>query len=466
MRQLSEEERRIAGLFREGKAAEAIAAKREDNTVELAPGGYRAAIERVADLYAERRRAAHNQGPDYRITISAPTNVDAREISRAVRERRREMGEVGADQVDLAATDGRGNGYTLALAGGDNVRLFERTRAVFTDERGRRKSANIGDNGSVLRVEAVLPAEGLILRGESGKTGFVSWEALHERGGTGRLLLGYGDCLTIDSSQGITSDEHINALPAGSRAVQGFKAYVAESRHRVHSWLVGSMGAEMREARERRPAGLPELTPEQVSREAWGNLVRNLEKQPAKESALAFLERATAGKRETAKAFQGTLRRHEARVAAGESATTLRRTAQAKQVRAALPRIAEGIEEAARQRAVVAESLRAVPVYWADKERRRVEVAARLVAEGKLPFGKAAERIAAAELADQRRGLAPDPIHGTRKLSKGMDDVDEVKRRIGARLKAAIIAYKEQKSMVSAAPVSHVTERQGAAASA
>ena len=63
---------------------------------------------------------------------------------------------------------------------------------------------------------------------------------------SGRVRLAYGDCLTIDSSQGLTSDEHVNALPGGSRSVQGFKAYVAESRHRVAAWLVGSMGAELR----------------------------------------------------------------------------------------------------------------------------------------------------------------------------------------------------------------------------
>jgi hypothetical protein len=45
-RQRTEREREIAGLFREGKAAEALAMKREDGTAEAVPGGYDDADER------------------------------------------------------------------------------------------------------------------------------------------------------------------------------------------------------------------------------------------------------------------------------------------------------------------------------------------------------------------------------------------------------------------------------------
>jgi hypothetical protein len=284
IRQQSEREREIAGLFRKGEIAQAIAAKREDGTAELVEGGYRQAVERVADLWTERHQATHNR-PDYRVTISAPTNQDAREIGRAVRDRRRALGEVTGPDHERRATDGRGDAYVLDLARGDDVRLFRRTRAVFTDEQGRRKSANIGDNGSVLRIEAVLPAEGLMLRAESGKIGFVSWRELEDRA-AGRALLTWGSYLTIDAAQGLTSDEHINALPGGSKAVTGRKAYVAASRHRVASYLVGSAGAELRQERERRPRGVPEpATAEERQRAAWANLVRNLGQSGAKEKA-------------------------------------------------------------------------------------------------------------------------------------------------------------------------------------
>jgi conjugative relaxase-like TrwC/TraI family protein len=359
VRQLTEEERAIAGLFRDGKVATAIDVKREAGTAELVPGGYRDAVERVADLYEQRRRATQGQA-GYRITISAPINVDAREISRAVRERRRGMGEVGPDMMSLSATDGRGTGYTMDLAVGDKVRLFARTRGVFTDDKGRRKSASVGDNGSVLVVEKIDRHEGLTLRTDSGKVAFVSWAALQDKAGSGRPLLAHGDVLTIDSSQGITSDEHINALPSGSAAVSGFKGYVAESRHRVRSYMVGSMGAEMRQARTRRMSGLPPLTPQEEAREGWANLVRNLEKRPEKDSALVFLERAAATKRQAVKVLQGTLRRHEDRTADGKSPTTVQETAMAREVRKAAPEIVESVATLARQQAAAAERMATV----------------------------------------------------------------------------------------------------------
>ena len=274
-----------------------------------------------------------------------------------VRERRRGLGEVGPDLMSLSATDGRGIGYTMDLAVGDKVRLFARTRGVFTDNRGRRKSASVGDNGSVLVVEKVDRHEGLTLRTASGKVTFVSWAALHDKAGSGRALLAHGDVLTIDSSQGITSDEHINALPSESAAVSGFKSYVAESRHRVRSYMVGSMGAEMRQARTWRMSGLPTLTPQEEAREGWANLVRNLEKRPEKDSALAFLEGAAATKRQAVKVLQGTLRRHEGRAADGRSPTTVKEAAMAREVRKAAPRIVESVALLARQQATAAERM-------------------------------------------------------------------------------------------------------------
>ena len=41
---------------------------------------------------------------------------------------------------------------------------------------------------------------------------------------TARLKLGFGHAMTIDAAQGITSDEHINALPRGSAGITAFKA--------------------------------------------------------------------------------------------------------------------------------------------------------------------------------------------------------------------------------------------------
>jgi hypothetical protein len=56
-RQQTEREQTIAGLFREGRAAEALAMKRADGTAEMAYGGYDGAVTRVAKLYRERLEA-------------------------------------------------------------------------------------------------------------------------------------------------------------------------------------------------------------------------------------------------------------------------------------------------------------------------------------------------------------------------------------------------------------------------
>jgi phage/plasmid primase-like uncharacterized protein len=359
IRQENEREQEIAGMWRKGEADKAIAAKREDGTAELVPGGYRDAVERVADLYAERRAATADR-PNYSITISAPTNRDAHEIARLVRERRRDMGEVGPDQARIETTDGQGYANSLDLAAGDRVRLFAQTRGVFTDEKGRRKSAVVGDNGTVLEVVGVDRGNGLSVRGESGKISHVSWEALRDKGGSGRVKLAYGDVLTIDTAQGLTSNEHIGAMPAGSSAIMAGKAYVAGSRHVTRHYLVASQGAELREVQARRMSGLPQMTPVESTREAWSNLTRNLSRIAEKDSALELLEGEADTKRDTAKALQGVLRTHEAREADGLSATTVKETATVRAVQEAIPAMAEGVSAVATQQAELVDQIAAV----------------------------------------------------------------------------------------------------------
>jgi len=312
-RQRTAREREIAGLFREGRAAEALAMKREDGTAEAVPGGYDDAVRRVAALWRERREA--NAGDaNFSISVTAPTNADARAVALALREERRAMGELGKDLVSLRATDQAGAAYILTLAPGDRVRLFDRVNARFLDG-GR---GNIGNNGSVLEVRGV-EAEGIVLRTAAGRDGLVAWHSLADKG-SGRVRLAPGDVLTIDAAQGITSREHINAMPAGSAAVQGFKGYTAESRHRDAAWLVTSEGAERREVMARRALG---ATRPISAVDLWENVARNLSRQPAKASALDFMERARGIGRGAAHALQDGFRRTEAREVAGQTRATL-----------------------------------------------------------------------------------------------------------------------------------------------
>ena len=342
IRQQSEDEQRISLLFRDGQAKEAVQEKIANGTAELVPGGYRNAVERVAAIYAEQRAAG------FEVTISAPTNIDAREISLAVRAVRRDMGEVGREEIKLDVTDGRGTNSSMDLALGDRVRLFAATRGTFTGADGRRRgNLAVGDNGSVVTVVGIDRHEGLRLQTASGKTGFVPWANLRDRQGSGRILLAYGDVLTIDSAQGMTAQKHIDALVSGSSSTNRGKAYVAESRHVVQSFLIASEGAEMREVRTRRMSGLPAQSQAEERQAAWGNLVRNLTREVRKDSALELLERTGAVRRQSAKMLQGAMRRHQAREQAGLAPTNVEEVATEREVRAALPAIAAGIQAVA-----------------------------------------------------------------------------------------------------------------------
>ena len=182
----------------------------------------------------------------------------------------------------LQATDQLGAKYELPLAVGDRLRLFARTNARCTD--GLR--GVIGVNGTVLEVTAI-GAEGLRLRSASGREGLVAWDTLRDRE-SGRLQLTYGDALTIDATQGLTSTEHIEAMPADTRAVDAFKAYASGSRHRQATFIVVSERAERKEIAGRRPINDPRPIREA---DVWANMARNLARQPEKLSALAFPSR-------------------------------------------------------------------------------------------------------------------------------------------------------------------------------
>jgi TrwC relaxase/AAA domain len=314
VRQKDAEERETVLMFRNGQTEEAMQRKAGNGTFRVIPGGYREAIEGIADLWQERREANKDR-ETFTVTVSSPTNAEAHDISMAIRERRRAAGELGADRTIVGASDGTGERqYSLPLAEGDRVRLFDRVTATFgaTGTHG-----NIGRNGSVLEVAAVQD-NGLVLRTRAGREGFVPWESLHDA--NGRVRLAYGDALTTHTSQGSTVSEHIHAMPSGSRMVTAFGAYTSGSRHRELSFLVTSDGAERAEIAGRRPLGdRREIGASDVLK----NVTRNLSRQDEKESAVSLLERASAIRRGTIQSFQKTLERMESRTAANEPPSAL-----------------------------------------------------------------------------------------------------------------------------------------------
>jgi AAA domain len=296
IRQKTEREREIAGLFRDGRAAEALEMKQRDGTVELVAGGRDATVRRVARLWHERMEA-NRDDPEFRLSVSAPTNADTREIGAAIRDIRRQAGEIGAADTVIEATDGREESYQLALAVGERVRLFDRVH----DARVPGRASVLANNGEVVEVRG-LTGTGMLVRTDAGAEGLVAWRKLRDQPGA-PVRLTYGYALTVDTAQGSTATEHIHAMPAGSRAVQGFKAYTAASRHQRTTWMVIDEASERRQLAGRLMLG---QRPLQEIREpdVWRNIGENLSRQPLKASALDLLSRVTRSRRGSVASFQ------------------------------------------------------------------------------------------------------------------------------------------------------------------
>jgi energy-coupling factor transporter ATP-binding protein EcfA2 len=295
VRQETARAREIAGLFREERAAEALEMKREDGTALLLGGDRGQVIDQIADLYMARRDILTASGDARGITISALTNADAADISRAVRLRLKAHREIEDDEVVYRAIDQRGETYDLPLATGDRIRLFRQTAAQIEGERGI-----IGSNGDV--VEIVGRTEnGLSLRDANGRVGAVEWRRLMDPD-SDRLLLGFGHALTIDSAQGITSGEHINALPRGTAGITAFKAYTAESRHVTQVWTMISEAAVHEAVKTARPLG--DQAPI-TAKNLWDKVAADMSEKPYKALAMDLLN---ALRRDHEKAVDGFIR--------------------------------------------------------------------------------------------------------------------------------------------------------------
>jgi len=281
IRQKTEREREITGLFRAGRAAEALEMKQQDGTAELVAGGRQATVQRVARLWRERLEA--NRGdPEFKLTVSAPTNADAREIGAAIRAERRRAGEIGEDAKVVDATDRNGDTYQLALAVGDRVRLYDRVH----DARVPGRTTVLANNGEVVEIRA-LTDNGMLVRNDPGIEGLIAWRKLQARPDA-PVRLSYGYAMTVDTAQGSTASEHIHALPAGSHALHGFKAYTAASRHERTTWIVVDEASERRQLASRSMIG---QRPEIGEPDVWRQIGENLSRQPQKASALDMLHR-------------------------------------------------------------------------------------------------------------------------------------------------------------------------------
>jgi ATP-dependent exoDNAse (exonuclease V) alpha subunit len=317
VRQTRPEERETVLMLRNSQTEDAIHRKWADGTLKIIPGGYEEGVAAVVALW-ETRRNENRERAGYSLTLSAPTNFDAHNLSVAIRRRRRELEEVGQDRMTVRASDAGGaeaRVFDLPLAVGDRVRLFQRTSAK---NRLNPLGVSIGRNGSVLEIREISEA-GLTLRAASGTEGLVVWSNLRDRVSE-HILLDYGEVLTTNTAQGSTVTDHIHAIPGGSRSVSAFGAYTSGSRHRDRNWLVVSDGAERTEVAARRPLGdRREILVEDV----LANIIRNLSREPRKESSLELLERADDLRRGSIRNFQGAA--ESAQRSSGSSGSFARR---------------------------------------------------------------------------------------------------------------------------------------------
>ena len=124
------------------------------------------------------------------------------------------------------------------------------------------------------------------MRNDAGLEGLVAWHKIQARRDA-PVRLSYGYVMTVDTAQGSTATEHIHALPAGSHAIHGFKAYTAASRHQRTTWIVIDEASERRHLAGRSMIG---QRPDIGEPDVWRQIGENLSRQPQKASALDMLQ--------------------------------------------------------------------------------------------------------------------------------------------------------------------------------
>ena len=355
--------------FHLAEVKRALAMKQADGTARFVGGDHDQVLGRIADFYMDRRDALRAEGSKRGITVSTLTNQDAADVSRAIRGRLKQRGELGDDEQRVPAIDQRGEQYELPIATGDRIRLFRRTWAQVDG-----KGAAIGNNGDIVEVAGKW-AGGLMLRDRDGRVGQVEWERL-EDSKTGRLLVGFGHAMTVDAAQGITSDEHINALPRGSGGMTGFTAYVAESRARGATWTLISDEATFEAVRHRRALG--DQTPV-TAEDMWDKVAGDMATKPYKALGMDLLQATREDRDKAIRAFMQDAVRVDRLEARGiDVGMEVRARAQAEAVRHAIPALLASLDVAI----VGAETTLTGPMTDAERHLRELRVDAELSRRG------------------------------------------------------------------------------------
>ena len=353
MRQLTDAQKQIAGLFRDGTPASvetALRMKQADGALQVVPGGTDAVYAAAGQVWTRMADEAAEKG--WTFGLSAPTHQHARAASAVIRSIRRGRGEITGPDRTVACVDGRGargEQYDLPLAVGDRVRLFTKVGGQALDVQGQRcrgRPVRVGANGDVVQVTG-FTGQGFTVEAD-GRRVEVTWQSLRDKH-TGRVRLSAGEVHTIDASQGATGHLWCNLMPEGA-AIGMRRAYVSESRQRVRTDTVVGEDAERQAiARERGFGSRAEVTADDVLR----HMARALARATEKTSALKFSE-AIAALREPALDLAAKEKRRAQMEHARQidQAAAWDRQKQARPAPAAIARMAERVRERAFERTV------------------------------------------------------------------------------------------------------------------
>jgi hypothetical protein len=297
IRQRSERDREVATMFRDGQAADGIAALQEDGRFHLVAGDKNVTVRHTADLWRKLTDAGRDD-PDHTVLVMTDTNAHALEIGKAIRANRRAVGEIGRDETTLKAMDpNSGETFNLPVATGDKLRLFTRVY----DADAPKRSKHLGSNGDVIEVRQVL-SDGLRIRNADSDEGRITWAAMKPwrapKNDPVRVTMGMA--VTVDSAQSMTRTAAIYTLPDGSRASTGYKGYTAMSRHQAEAHIVVSDAAERKAITQRQMLGA-EQKPSQE--DVVRNIAANLSRFAEKRYATAMLEKAIDVQRGAVRSF-------------------------------------------------------------------------------------------------------------------------------------------------------------------
>jgi hypothetical protein len=215
-------------------------------------------------------------------------------------------------------------------------------------------------------VEAITD-QGLRIRTKAGVVGDVQWRRL-KASDSNRLVLGFGWAQTIDSIQGVTSDEHINAMPRGTAAMGKFRGYTAESRAEWWTWTMIGEAGQFEAIRSKRAIG--ERTPI-TSEDLWKQAGKDMSRATYK--SLAMDLQATLQEQEAIARtrFIGADIRVQRQELDGRNAAAERQeAAQSEEIRVALAPRLDGmaarmqttLDGLAPERMALATTLRRIPV--------------------------------------------------------------------------------------------------------